>query len=71
MTVKSPKAGNHQQYETVPQAAERTGMGQRTLRRAIAEGKLVAYRYGRIIRLRPEDVDALLVPTNTWAEGVK
>lgn len=71
MTVKSPKAGKHQQYETVPQAAERTGMGQRTLRRHIAEGRLRAYRAGRLIRLRPEDVDALFTPTNAWAEGVK
>ncbi|WP_311474609.1 helix-turn-helix domain-containing protein [uncultured Corynebacterium sp.] len=60
-----------QHYETVSQAAKRTGLGTRTLRRYIAEGTLVAYRIGRSIRLRPEDVDALFTPTNAWAMGVK
>ena len=56
---------------TLAQAAEFTQLSERTLRRYIAEGTLVAYRAGRAIRLRPEDVDALFTPTNAWAEGVK
>lgn len=56
---------NNQHYETVSQAATRTGLGERTLRRYIAEGHLVAYRAGRSIRLRPQDVDNLFTPTNT------
>ncbi|MCT2250968.1 helix-turn-helix domain-containing protein [Corynebacterium sanguinis] len=66
-----PNAGGNQHYETVSQAAERTGLGKRTLRRYIAEGDLVAYRIGRTIRLRPEDVDALFTPTNAWEKGLK
>lgn len=49
-------------YETLAQAAERTGISKVTLRRRIASGRLTAYRAGaRLIRLRPEDVDNLLV----------
>ena len=55
----------------IPQAAELYQVGERTLRRYIAEGNLVAYRLGRSIRLRPEDVEALFTPTDTWAKGVK
>ena len=58
-------------YETLKQAAERTGLTERTLRRRIADGKLTAYRSGRVIRLRPEDVDALFTPTNAWAGGAR
>lgn len=50
-------------YESLTQAAERTGLSTRTLRRRIAAGQLTAYRAGpRIIRLDPVDVDRLLVP---------
>lgn len=58
-----------QAYETVSQASERAQIGERTLRRYIAEGRLTAYRAGRSIRLKPEDVDALFTPTNKWDGG--
>lgn len=49
------------QYETLTQAAERTGISRVTLRRRIASGHLVAYRGGaRLIRVRPEDAGHLL-----------
>ena len=57
------------QYETLQQAAKRVQLGERTLRRYIAEGKLVGYRAGRAIRLKPEDVDALFTPSNKWSGG--
>ncbi len=51
------------QFESLTQAAERTGLSTRTLRRRISTGELAAYRSGRrIIRLDPADVDRLLVP---------
>lgn len=50
-------------YESLTQAAERTGLSTRTLRRRIAAGQVTAYRAGpRIIRLDPAAVDRLLVP---------
>lgn len=60
---------NLQHYETLQQAAKRIQLGERTLRRYIAEGKLTAYRTGRAIRLKPQDVDALFTPTNQWSGG--
>lgn len=58
-----------QHYETLSQAASRVQIGERTLRPYIAEGKLTAYRAGRAIRLKPQDVDALFTPTNHWDRG--
>lgn len=49
-------------YESLAQAAERTGVSSRTLRRRIASGQLTAFRAGpRIIRLDPQEVDRLFV----------
>lgn len=50
------------QFESLTQAAERTGLSIRTLRRRIAAGELAAYRNGpRVIRLDPSEVDQLMV----------
>ncbi|QPK79263.1 excisionase family DNA-binding protein [Corynebacterium lizhenjunii] len=57
-------------YLSLKEAAEYSALSVRTLRRHIAEGRLVAYRAGRTIRLKPEDVDALFTPTNAWSGGV-
>lgn len=49
------------QFESLAEAADRTGMSIYTLRRRIADGRLPAYRSGcRIIRVDPNDVDRLL-----------
>lgn len=53
-------------YESITQAAERTGVSPRTLRRRISDGSLRAYRLGpRIIRLDATEVDQLMVPVPT------
>ena len=53
-------------YESLAQAAERTGISVRTLRRRIAEGRLTAYRCGpRLLRVDTEEVDALMKPVPT------
>jgi len=57
------------QMLTIEQASDYTQLSPRTIRRYIAEGRLVAYRAGRNIRLKPEDVDALFTPTNKWSGG--
>ncbi|MFC6706491.1 helix-turn-helix transcriptional regulator [Flexivirga alba] len=50
------------QFETLADAAERTGLSIRTLRRRIAAGQLPAYRSGpRVLRVDPADVDRLMV----------
>lgn len=46
---------------TIGEAAERTGTSYNTIRRRIASGDLVAYRFGpRLLRVDAADVDALL-----------
>ncbi len=53
-------------YESLRQAAERTGISIKTLRRRIAAGDLRAYRNGtRILRVDPQDVDRLMRPVPT------
>ncbi|MBO1756458.1 helix-turn-helix domain-containing protein [Allobranchiibius sp. CTAmp26] len=54
------------QFESLSEAANRTGLSVRTLRRRIAAGYLPAYRSGaRVLRVDPDDVDHLMtrVPT--------
>lgn len=41
-------------------AANRLGITPRTLYRFIDEGQLIAYRFGRVIRLKTVDVDAFI-----------
>lgn len=42
------------------EAAKRLGVTARTLYRFIDEEELVAYRFGRVIRLKQHDVDAFI-----------
>ena len=50
-------------YESLADAAERTKMSVKTLRRRIAAGELPAYRCGsKILRVDPDDVDELMKP---------
>lgn len=46
-------------YDSLQSASARTGVSVQTLRRRIAAGDLPIYRWGRIVRLDPDDVDAL------------
>ena len=53
-------------YESLAEAAVRTGVSVRTLRRRVAEGRLTAYRCGpRLLRVDTEEVDALMKPVPT------
>lgn len=49
-------------YESIQEAAERTGVSQTTIRRYIHLGVFKAYRIGRLIRLDPLQVDLALDP---------
>ena len=42
------------------EAAHRLGVTQRTLYRFIDEDRLPAYRFGRVIRLKTQDVEAFI-----------
>jgi len=50
-------------YESLAQAAERTEVSVKTLRRRISSGQLPAYRYGpKMLRVDPRDIDRLMRP---------
>jgi excisionase family DNA binding protein len=52
-------------YLSLQEAAALVGVNPRTLRRRIAEGALPAYRVGRLVRIKPDDVQRLFrkIPT--------
>ncbi len=57
-------AMNRKNYETLAEAAERTHVSVRTLRRWIAQGRLNVYRAGpRLLRVDPDDVEAMMKPS--------
>ncbi len=48
------------QWLSTKEAAEQLGITLRSLYRFIDEGDLVAYKFGRVIRLQQEDVDRFI-----------
>ncbi|MGH9102230.1 MAG: helix-turn-helix domain-containing protein [Acidimicrobiales bacterium] len=48
------------QWLSTREAAERLGITLRTLYRFIDEGQVDAYQFGRVIRLKTEDVDRFI-----------
>lgn len=50
---------------TVSDAAAMLRVNAKIVRRAISEGRLPAFRVGRLIRVRAEDVAALVTPIRT------
>ncbi len=48
------------EWLSTKEAARRLGVTARTLYRFIDEGDLPAYRFGRVIRLKPADIDAYI-----------
>lgn len=59
----------HDPFLTVAEAAEYTKCGPRTLRRRVAEGRLTAYRSGKMIRYKRSDLDQMFAPTTQWGGG--
>ncbi|MCB1038056.1 MAG: helix-turn-helix domain-containing protein [Acidimicrobiales bacterium] len=48
------------QWLSTAEAAKYLGITPRTLYRFIDEGQIAGFRFGRVIRLRQEDVDAFI-----------
>lgn len=55
------------EYIGLIQAADMTGLSTQTLRKLIRENELAAYKAGVNIRLRLDDIEALMKPMNTKA----
>ena len=61
---------HRREFESLAEAAERTGLSTKTLRRRIASGALAAYRSGpRVLRVDPDDVDRMMVRLPTMSAG--
>ncbi|GAA2469333.1 helix-turn-helix domain-containing protein [Terrabacter carboxydivorans] len=61
---------HRREFESLAEAAERTGLSTKTLRRRIASGVLAAYRSGpRLLRVDPDDVDQMMVRIPTVSLG--
>lgn len=58
-------------YLTIRETAALLALSTRTIHRYIAEGKLKAYRVAgeKVIRIKREDVDALLEPLGTEGQA--
>jgi excisionase family DNA binding protein len=48
------------EWVSTKQASETLGVTLRTLYRLIDEGQLAAYKIGRVIRLKPADIEAFI-----------
>lgn len=53
---------------TLAEVAERLRVSQPTVHRMKASGKLPAVRFGRSVRFRPDDVDALIAASLAAAD---
>lgn len=53
-------------YLSMNEATAYTGLCSRTLRRAIADGSLRAYRAGRVWRFKKRDLDAMFAVNHQW-----
>ena len=60
MTSTEPMAHEPIQWLSTAEAANRLGITPRTLYRFIDEGQLPAYRFGRVIRLKADEVDTFI-----------
>jgi len=58
--IKNPKPDTAMPLETVAETAEHCNVSERTVRRLIAAGELPCVRFGRIVRIRPKDREALI-----------
>lgn len=61
--VRSLAVGDAIRWLGTTQAAEHLGVVPRTLYRMIDEGLIPAYKFGRVFRLKEEDVDAFIEST--------
>ncbi len=65
----SPTTQEQPSFLTIPQAAQQLQVNDYTIRRMISKGHLKAVRVGRLIRIRPEDLNRALKPVTTFTSG--
>jgi len=62
-----PTASTQEQltFLTIPQVAQQLQVNDYTVRRMISKGQLKAVRVGRLIRIRPDDLNRALRPVTS------
>lgn len=60
MSPAAAESGDAIRWLSTAEAANRLGITPRTLYRFIDEGQLPAYRFGRVIRLKADEVDTFI-----------
>lgn len=60
---------NEPSYITLSEAARHVGCSTDTIRREIARGNLKAVRLGRLIRIKPVDLERAMRPVSTVDGG--
>lgn len=69
--MRPPRKPTYDVYLSLPEAADVVGQSVKTLRRRIAAGTLVAYRFGpRAIRVKRADLEASgrQIPSARWVK---
>lgn len=62
------ETATRRQWLSPDDAAEVIGCTPLTIRRAISQGRLKAYRFGRLIRIKPADLDKAMRPVTNAAD---
>ena len=52
-------------FYTVEEVAEQLGVSLATIRRAIRDGRLATHRFGRAVRIAPDDLEIFLTNART------
>lgn len=68
-TVAIPRS--QAEYLGITQAVDLTGLSAQTIRKLIADNELPAYRIGRNIRIRRDELEAVMKPINAVAATAK
>jgi excisionase family DNA binding protein len=61
----NPHAAITAAFYTVEEVAEQLGVSLATIRRAIRDGRLATHRFGRAVRIAPDDLETFLTNART------
>lgn len=62
------KRATNQDWLTIAEASEHLKCSHKTIRRMISRGELRAYRFGRLIRIKAQDLDRAFKPVTNLAD---
>jgi excisionase family DNA binding protein len=69
MSSPQRQSGRAARLLSIEEAAEFFSVNQKTVRRWIAAGQLVAYKLGRQWRIPPDEIERFLATRSSWKRG--